>query len=48
MKKNKKFYPAYPNQADPSYYTQKFLDIAAGIASGVGLFIAILFLATLM
>ena len=48
MKKDKKIYPAYPNQADPSYYTQKLLDIAAGIASGVGLFISILFLATLM
>lgn len=48
MKKNKKFYPTYPNQAEPSYYTQKLLDIATGIASGVGLFISILFLATLI
>lgn len=48
MQKNKKYCPTYPNEADPSYYTQKILDIAAGIASGVGLFVSILFLMTLV
>lgn len=47
MQKNKKYFPAYPNEAEPSYYTQKLLDIATGIASGVGLFVSILFLITL-
>lgn len=48
MKKNRKNYPAYPNQANPSCSTQRLLDIAVGIASGMGLFISILFLASLM
>lgn len=48
MQKNKPFYPKYPNQADSNYYTDRLLDIAAGIVSGVGLFVSILFLVTLM
>ena len=27
--------PAYPNEADTSYYQKKLLDILAGLAAGV-------------
>ena len=27
--------PAYPNEADTSYYQKKLLDIIAGLAAGV-------------
>lgn len=27
--------PAYPNEADASYYRKKLLDIVAGLAAGV-------------
>ena len=39
--------PLYPNAADKQYVTQKILDIATGIASGMGLVTAMVFLVTL-
>ena len=39
--------PAYPNAADAQYVTRKILDIITGIASGMGLVTAMVFLVTL-
>ena len=39
--------PLYPNAADKQYVTRKILDIATGIASGMGLVTAMVFLITL-
>ena len=39
--------PAYPNAADTQYVIRKALDIAMGIASGMGLVTAMVFLITL-
>ena len=39
--------PTYPNAADPNYVTQKILNIATGIASGMGLITVMIFLITL-
>lgn len=39
--------PTYPNAADTGYFAQKALNIATGIASGMGLITAMLFLITL-
>ena len=39
--------PLYPNAADKQYVTRKILDIATGIASGMGLITAMVFLVTL-
>lgn len=57
MKHNKKKYrhltlvkpqePLYPNAADHNYYTQKALDIATAIVSGMGFVSAMVFLVTL-
>lgn len=40
--------PAYPNEADTSYYMHKLLDIVTGIISGFGLVVCILFMAVIM
>ena len=39
--------PQYPNAADRQYVIRKILDIATGIASGMGLVTAMVFLVTL-
>ncbi|MBQ8834664.1 MAG: hypothetical protein IJ001_07055 [Oscillospiraceae bacterium] len=39
--------PIYPNAADPSYFTEKALDILTAIVSGLGFATAMLFLITL-
>ena len=39
--------PAYPNAADPDYFTRKALDILTAIVSGIGFACAVLFLLTL-
>lgn len=39
--------PQYPNAADSQYVIRKILDIATGIASGMGLVTAMVFLVTL-
>ena len=39
--------PQYPNAADNQYVIRKILDIATGIASGMGLVTAMIFLITL-
>lgn len=39
--------PLYPNAADKQYVIRKILDIATGIASGMGLITAMVFLITL-
>ena len=39
--------PQYPNAADNQYVIRKILDIATGIASGMGLVTAMVFLITL-
>ena len=56
--KNKKTYahlrivdpkqPRYPNAADPNYFAQKALDVLTALASGVGLFSAMIFLVTMI
>ena len=40
--------PIYPNAADHNYYARKALDIMTGLASGVGLFSAMIFLVTMI
>ena len=56
--KNKKKYPhlhivnskqpIYPNAADHNYFARKALDAATAIASGFGLFSAMIFLVTMI
>ena len=56
--KNKKTYshlrivepkaPRYPNAADQNYFSRKALDVLTGLASGVGLFSAMIFLVTMI
>lgn len=41
------YQPAYPNAADPSYFTAKALDILTLIVSGMGFACAMLFLVAL-
>lgn len=40
--------PRYPNAADNHYFAQKALDIMTAIASGLGLFSAMIFLVTMI
>ena len=40
--------PRYPNAADHNYFTRKALDVLTGIASGFGLFSAMIFLVTMV
>ena len=40
--------PRYPNAADQNYFTRKALDVMTGIASGFGLFSAMIFLVTMI
>jgi hypothetical protein len=40
--------PRYPNAADHNYFTRKALDVLTGIASGFGLFSAMIFLVTMI
>ena len=40
--------PICPNAADHNYYARKALDIMTGLASGVGLFSAMIFLVTMI
>ena len=56
--KNKKKYPylsivepkapRYPNAADHNYFARKALDVMTAIASGFGLFSAMIFLVTMI
>lgn len=56
--KNKKAYahlrivetksPRYPNAADHNYFARKALDVMTAIASGFGLFSAMIFLVTMV
>ena len=56
--KNKKTYahlyvvesraPKYPNAADHNYFARKALDVMTAIASGFGLFSAMIFLVTMI
>ena len=56
--KNKKTYdhlrvlqpkqPRYPNAADHTYFARKALDVMTAIASGFGLFSAMIFLVTMI
>jgi len=56
--KNKKTYthlkvveprqPRYPNAADHQYFRRKALDVMTAIASGFGLFSAMIFLVTMI
>ena len=56
--KNKKTYshlriveakqPTYPNAADHQYFKRKALDVMTAIASGFGLFSAMIFLVTMI
>ena len=56
--KNKKTYahlyvvepkaPRYPNAADHNYFARKALDVMTAIASGFGLFSAMIFLVTMI
>ena len=39
--------PLYPNAADKQYVIRRIVDIATGIASGMGLVTAMVFLVTL-
>lgn len=58
MKKNKNSYPhlrivyadqpMYPNAADKNYFARKALDVITAIASGFGLFSAMIFLVTMI
>ncbi len=41
------YQPPYPNAADPSYFTQKALDIVTGLVSCMGFVSAMVFLATM-
>ena len=40
--------PMYPNAADHNYFTRKALDVLTAIASGFGLFSAMIFLVTMI
>ena len=40
--------PPYPNAADHSYFARKALDVVTAIASGFGLFSAMIFLVTMI
>ena len=40
--------PMYPNAADHNYFARKALDVMTGIASGFGLFSAMIFLVTMI
>ena len=40
--------PRYPNAADHNYFARKALDIMTAIASGFGLFSAMIFLVTMI
>lgn len=40
--------PKYPNAADHNYFTRKALDVLTALASGVGLFTAMIFLVTMI
>lgn len=46
MKKNKKCpkAPRYPNAADRNYYLNKLLDGALATVTGIGAFVALVFL----
>ncbi len=56
--KNKKTYahltvlnskqPRYPNSADHNYFARRALDVITAIASGFGLFSAMIFLVTMI
>ena len=40
--------PRYPNAADHNYFKRKALDVMTAIASGFGLFSAMIFLVTMI
>lgn len=40
--------PLYPNAADHAYFKRKALDVMTAIASGFGLFSAMIFLVTMI
>lgn len=40
--------PRYPNAADHNYFARKALDVMTAIASGFGLFSAMIFLVTMI
>lgn len=40
--------PIYPNAADHTYFARKALDVMTAIASGFGLFSAMIFLVTMI
>ncbi len=40
--------PRYPNAADHAYFARKALDVMTAIASGFGLFSAVIFLVTMI
>lgn len=40
--------PRYPNAADHNYFARKALDVITAIASGFGLFSAMIFLVTMI
>lgn len=40
--------PIHPNAADHIYFTRKAVDVMTGIASGFGLFSAMIFLITMI
>jgi hypothetical protein len=40
--------PIYPNAADHNYFTRKALDVLTALASGFGLFSAMIFLVTMI
>lgn len=40
--------PMYPNAADHNYFTRKALDVLTALASGFGLFSAMIFLVTMI
>lgn len=40
--------PRYPNAADHTYFRRKALDVMTALASGFGLFTAVIFLVTMI
>jgi hypothetical protein len=57
MKQNKKYshlrvvnskQPMYPNAADNNYFARKAVDVMTALASGFGLFSAMIFLVTMI
>ena len=40
--------PIYPNAADHNYFARKALDVMTALASGFGLFSAMIFLVTMI